>query len=113
MSGSVAIVVSRNASDPEGGESPRERLEAVVSMLLQAERPVAKVLFYTEGLSWVLRDSSILPQLMELEARGVELIVCQECAREGGLKNDLAVGRLESDDRILELMWNAEHVVVV
>jgi len=113
MSGSVAIVVSRNAADPEGGESPRERLEALVAMLLRAEHPVAKVLFYTEGLSWVLRDSSILPQLMELEARGVELIVCRECAREGGLKNDLAVGRLESDDRILELMWNAEHVVVV
>ncbi len=113
MSGSVAIVVSRNASDPEGGESPRERLEAVVSMLLQAEHPAVKVLFYTEGLSWVLRDSSILPQLMELEARGVELLVCQECAREGGLKGDLAVGRLESDDHILELMWSAEHVVVV
>ncbi len=112
MSGSVAIVVSRNSCEaPE--DSPGERLEALVSMLLALERPVAKVLFYTEGLSWVLRDSSVLPQLRELEKRGVELIVCQSCARECGVGGELAVGRLESDDHILELMWDAEHVVVV
>ena len=112
MSGSVAIVVSRNSCDP-GMDSPRERLEALVSMLLESERPVAKVLFYTEGLSWVLRDSTVLPQLQELEARGVELIVCQNCAKECGVRGELAIGRLETDDQIMEMMWSAEHVVVV
>lgn len=112
MSESVAIVVTRNSSNHDGN-SPGERLKAMVSMLLESERPVAKVLFYTEGLSWVLRGSTVLPQLEELEARGVELIVCQDCAEECGLDDELAVGRLESDDHIIEVMWNAEHVVVV
>lgn len=112
MSESIAIVVSRNSCGPDE-DSPQQRLEALVSMLLELERPVARVLFYTEGLSWVLRDSTFLSQLAELESRGVELIVCKECARESGLGEELAIGKLESDDRIIELLWGAEHVVVV
>ena len=112
MSHALTVVVSRN-SDDKDGDSPQERLESVASALLQTERPAARLLFYTEGLSWLLKDSAMLPQLQELEARGVELLVCKTCVKECGLQDELGAGTMETDDRIIELMWNADHVVVV
>ena len=113
MSSTMAFVVSRNSCG-NGEESPQERLETVLSMMLQAEkRPAAKMFFYTEGLSWLFQDSCVLPQLLELESRGIELLVCQNCARDCGLQGQLGAGRLESSDRIMELMWKADHVVIV
>jgi len=88
-------------------------LEDLVHVLLESETIPATLCFYTEGVRWLTSDSPILSQLEEIRKRGADIVVCRACLAEAGLLDRVALGRLDSQDHIDEILRHAEHTMVV
>jgi intracellular sulfur oxidation DsrE/DsrF family protein len=97
------------------GRSSKEwmALEDLVHVLLESETIPATLCFYTEGVRWLTNDSPILSQLEEIRKRGADIVVCRACLAEAGLLGRVALGRLDSQDHIDEILRHAEHTMVV
>ena len=107
----IAIAHDGVAQDPGGGE--RVALEDLMHTLLEAENIPATLCFYTEGVRWLTSESPILKQLEEACKRGADIVVCRACLAEAGLLDHVALGRLDSQEHIDDLLRHAEHTLVV
>ncbi|MBC7249268.1 MAG: DsrE family protein [Anaerolineae bacterium] len=113
MSRSLAIAVAHDGLSPSGEGNQEFPLESLLHLLLNSEAPPTRLLFYTEGVRWVTRESPLLDLLRAVEARGVELVACRTCLKSAGLLDQVAVGKLGSQDGIIEAMQTADNVVVL
>ncbi|MFN2131854.1 MAG: hypothetical protein ACK2VD_15090 [Anaerolineae bacterium] len=91
----------------------RQAFESLVHTLLGYDRIPATLCFYTEGVRWLTHESPFVEQLREICARGADIVACRASMAAGGLLGDLAVGRLDTPDRIDDLLLNARHAMVV
>jgi intracellular sulfur oxidation DsrE/DsrF family protein len=103
MSNSIAVVIDKNGS----------QLHGLLDVLDGAENPPVQLLFHTEAVSLATDESPVLDELRELEARGVSLLACGACLGYAGLRDRLAVGRVCSIERMMEVMESAGTVVVL
>ncbi len=113
MNRSLAIAVAHDGLSQPGRDDPKSQLEALLRLLLDADTPSTRLLFYTEGVRWVTRESPLLDLLRAVEARGVELVACRTCLKSAGLLDQVAVGKVGSQDGIIEAMHTADNVVVL
>jgi intracellular sulfur oxidation DsrE/DsrF family protein len=109
MSKSVAVVISRNGVEEDDGLQLHELLE----MLSRTENPPVQLLFHTEAVSLVTKDSPIVGKLRELEKRGVHMLTCSTCLSYMGLRDRVAVGKVCGIERMTEAMESADTVVAL
>lgn len=109
----LAIAVAHDGIAQAQGGMERVALEDLVRTLLESENIPATLCFYTEGVRWLTRDSPILEQLEEVRKRGADIVACRACLAEAGLLDRVALGRLDSQDHIDDILRHAEHTVVV
>lgn len=97
------------------GDAPdelKQRLSVIFLGLLNESGALpAKILFYTDGVKLACADSPVLEQLRTLEARGVELILCQTCLNYYNLADQVAVGIVGGMPDIIEAMQQADKVI--
>ena len=97
------------------GDAPAELQQLLVGKFLAllndaALRP-AKILFYTDVVKLACEGSPVLEPLRAMQARGVELILCQTCLDYFGLRDKVAVGIVGGMPDIIEAMQKAEKVI--
>ena len=107
----IAVPYDGIAQDRNGKD--REAFESLVETLLAYERIPATLCFYTEGVRWVTKESPFVDELKEICSRGADIVACRASMAEAGLTDDLAVGRLDSADRIDDMLIGAQHAMVV
>jgi hypothetical protein len=107
----IAVPYDGVAQDKNGKD--REAFESLVETLLAYERIPATLCFYTEGVRWVTNESPFVEQLKEIRSRGADIVACRASMAEAGLIEDLAVGRLDTADRIDDMLIGAQHAMVV
>ena len=109
----LAIAVAHDgvAQCPDGQE--RVAFEDLVRTLLESANIPATLCFYTEGVRWLTDESPVLAQLQEIGNRGADIVACRACLAEAGMLDRLALGRLDTQDHIDEILRHAEHTVVV
>lgn len=97
------------------GDAPdelKQRLSVIFLGLLNESGALpAKILFYTDGVKLACADSPVLEQLRTLEARGVELILCQTYLNYYNLADQVAVGIVGGMPDIIEAMQQADKVI--
>ena len=109
----LAIAVAHDGVDQSRDGPERAAFEDLVHVLLQSESIPATLCFYTEGVRWLTRDSPVLKELEEIRRRGAEIVVCRACLAEAGLLDTVAVGQLDTQDHIDEILRHAEHTMVL
>ncbi len=82
-----------------------------LALTLQSGDLPARILFYTDGVRLACSGSPVLDELSALEARGVELVLCQTCLVTYGLEPEVRVGVVGGMGDILESMQKAEKVI--
>ena len=107
----IAVPYDGIAQDKNGKD--REAFESLVETLLAYDQIPATLCFYTEGVRWVTNESPFVEQLKEIGSRGADIVACQASMAEAGLIDDLAVGRLDTADRIDDMLIGAQHAMVV
>ncbi|MHB1120700.1 MAG: DsrE family protein [Bellilinea sp.] len=68
-------------------------------------------MFYTDGVKLVCQGSPVLTLLEELEAKGVELILCKTCLDYFNLTQKVKVGIVGGMPDIIEAMTKAVKVI--
>ena len=111
MDKSSVLLFTRNGL----GDAPHELQTFVavkyLSLLYQSNQFPGKILFYTEGVRLICEGSLVLEWLKQLEAKGVELIVCSTCLESFGLADKVKVGRVGGMPDILAAMQGASQVI--
>ena len=107
----IAVPYDGIAQDANGKD--REAFENLVQTLLAYEKIPATLCFYTAGVRWVTRESPFVEELKEIRARGADIVACRASMKEAGLLDELAVGRLDTADRIDDMLIGAQHAMVV
>ncbi len=82
-----------------------------LSLLSESNMLPGKILFYTDGVKLACSGSPILDQLKQLEAKGVELILCKTCLDYFGLGEKVEVGIVGGMPDIIEAMAKAEKTI--
>jgi hypothetical protein len=109
----LAIAIAHDGIAQDSGGEERVALEDLVHTLLTADSIPATLCFYTEGVRWLTAGSPILAQLEEIGKRGADIVVCRACLAQAGLLDRVALGRLDSQDHIDDILRHAQHTVVV
>jgi hypothetical protein len=109
----LAIAVAHDGIAPSKNGHGRQKFQELIDVLLQSEVIPATLCFYTEGVRWLTRESPVLGQLQEIRRRGAEILACRACLSEAGLLDAFAVGRLDTQDNIDDILRHAQHTMVV
>ena len=92
----------------------QQTLMAKYLSLLEDQEPLPEALcFYTEGVRLVTEGSPVLAFLRQLEARGVQLIVCKTCLDYLGITDKVRVGRVGGMTDILDAQMRADKVITL
>ncbi len=99
------------------GNAPEELqgklAQKFLSLIIEGGDLPGKILFYTDGVKLTCAGSPVLEQLKQLEARGVELVICKTCLDYFGLGEKVEVGIVGGMPDIIEAMGKAEKMVTV
>jgi sulfur relay (sulfurtransferase) complex TusBCD TusD component (DsrE family) len=82
-----------------------------LALTLASGQLPAKILFYTDGVRLACAGSPVLDLLKQLEAEGVELVLCKTCLDYFGLDTQVQVGVVGGMGDILEAMQKAGKVI--
>ncbi len=82
-----------------------------LTLIFESGMLPAKVLFYTDGVKLACAGSPVLEQLKQLEAKGVELVLCKTCLDYFGLGEKVEAGIVGGMPDIIEAMTKAEKVI--
>jgi len=111
MNNQTVLLFTRNGL----GEAPTDLqvglAQKFLSLINEADLLPAKILFYTDGVKLACTSSPILDQLKQLEAKGVELVLCKTCLDYFGLENQVEAGIVGGMPDIIEAMSKAEKVI--
>ena len=77
------------------------------------EQPVlpTHLIFYNSGVKLVTNDSGVISSLRDIEAGGVEILVCGTCVDFYEIRNQLGAGRISNMFTLTEIMAGTGHVV--
>jgi sulfur relay (sulfurtransferase) complex TusBCD TusD component (DsrE family) len=111
MDHNTVLLFSRNGM----GEAPVD-LQGVLtlkflSLVNESGMLPAKILFYTDGVKLACDGSPVLDQLKQLEAKGVELVLCKTCLDYFGLEDQVEAGIVGGMADIIEAMSKAGKVI--
>ncbi len=112
----TVILVTKDtlgSTSPADSEFGAEMLDKFFHTLeRQALRPKA-ICFYTEGVKTLVNGSPYTTSLRLLAGLGVQLVVCESCAKYYGVEQQLAVGEIGGMLAIVKLMSEASKVITV
>ena len=84
-----------------------------LSLLLDGGLLPGAMCFYADGVKLVVEGSPVLPQLRELEAKGVHLVVCSTCLAFYGLTDKVQAGIVGGMTDIIEAQFKASKVITL
>jgi sulfur relay (sulfurtransferase) complex TusBCD TusD component (DsrE family) len=113
MNNQTVLLFTRNGL----GEAPADLQEKLAQkfliLIIESGLLPAKILFYTDGVKLAFAGLPLLPQLKQLEARGVELVLCKTCLDYFGLGEKVEAGIVGGMPDIIEAMAKAEKVISI
>jgi selenium metabolism protein YedF len=113
MDANTILLFTRNGLGHGPDELQQRLAEKFLALIAEADLLPAKILFYTDGVKLACTGSPVLPQLQALQARGVELILCQTCLHYFGLAEQVKVGIVGGMGDIVEAMQQAGKVIAL
>ena len=110
---STIILITNDGMGNAVPELRHKLIGTYLTLLLQNDMLPAAICFYTEGVRLAVEGSPVLPQLRELEERGVRLILCTTCLNFYGLMEKIRVGIVGGMADILEAQMKADKVITI
>lgn len=109
--GKHVICINRNKMGHGSDELGEILIRAFVNTIQNIEPLPEAVLLYNSGIDLALKNSPVLASLRDLDACGVNILVCGTCLQHFNQKENLAVGVISNMYDIMECQARARHVV--
>lgn len=86
-------------------------MEAFLDTLSQFKGELSHAIFVNAGAKLAVEGSPVLEQIRQLEALGVQVLVCGTCLNHFGIKDRLAVGSVSNMYSIIETLSKAGRII--
>lgn len=86
-------------------------LKAFINTLSQTSTLPSHIVLYNQGVMCATKESGVIDALIELESKGVMIIVCGTCVDFFGVKDQVSVGVISNMFRIIETLQSVSKVV--
>jgi selenium metabolism protein YedF len=110
-SDSFNVAISSDSMGTGNDELGRILMKAFVHTLIQSEMLPGKILFYNSGVRLASTETDTLDDLKNLEASGVELLLCGTCVNFFGLTGRIGAGRITNMFEILSVMSSSGKLI--
>lgn len=107
----TVLLFTRNGLGHAPDPLPQVLVTKYLSLLLESGDFPAKILFYTDGVRLACSGSPVLKQLQQLEAAGVEMVLCSTCLQFLGIVDQVQVGIVGGMGDILTALQLAPKVL--
>ena len=107
------ILVTRNGMGEADPVLQTKLVTTYFRLLDESNTPPGVLCFYAEGVYLVCEGSSILDSLKNLEAKGVQIVVCNTCLNHYNLTEQLKVGIVGGMTDIIEAQRRGEKVITI
>lgn len=109
----TVILITREGMGSADLALQHKLFETYLTILLENGTMPAAICFYTEGVRLVVEGSPLLERLLQIERKGVHLIVCLTCLEYFGLTEKVQVGIVGGMPDIVEAQYGASKVITV
>ncbi len=107
----LIYVISADVMGKGSEELGWSLLQTFIQTIKDISPSPQKILFYNSGVRLVTEESGALNALLELQKKGVELLVCGTCLDFYELKSAIKVGRISNMYDIMNAMAEADQVI--
>jgi selenium metabolism protein YedF len=111
VDGSLALVVSSDVMGRGNEELGNILIRGFFHTLGEIEPLPQTIIFFNTGARLACEDSQVLDDLLALESRGIEMLICGTCLGYLELTEKLAVGQVSNMYDIAETLLRAGKVV--
>lgn len=109
--GPLVIVIGENRMGRGNDDLGYILIRSFIHTLLSLDPLPESIIFFNTGVKLAVRDSDVLDDLQELEAKGVKFLVCGTCTNFFEISKDLGVGTISNMYDILETMKKAGKII--
>lgn len=110
---STVILINKDGMGQAESGLQHKVLRTYLTLLLENGALPGAICLYTAGVKLVCEGSPVLEQLVELEERGVHLIVCLTCLKHYELESQVKVGVVGGMADIIAAQWQADKVITI
>ena len=107
------ILITREGMGSADITLQHKLLDTYFKLLMENNLLPAAICFYTDGVKLVVEGSPLLERLLEIEQKGVRLIICSTCLNYFGLSEKVRVGIVGGMSDILEAQGKAKKVITL
>ncbi len=111
MDSQTVLLFTRNGLGDASADLQGKLAQKFLTLILESGLLPAKILFYTDGVKLACTGSPVIDPLKQMEARGVELVLCKTCLDYFGLGARVEVGIVGGIPDIIEAMGKAGKVI--
>ncbi|HPJ96707.1 MAG TPA: sulfurtransferase-like selenium metabolism protein YedF [Syntrophales bacterium] len=109
--GPLVVAIGENRMGRGNDELGYILIRSFIHTLLSLDPLPATMIFFNSGVKLTVLDSDVLDDLKELEAKGVNFLVCGTCVNFFGITRDVAVGSISNMYDIAETMSKAGRMI--
>jgi selenium metabolism protein YedF len=110
--GPLVIAISSDRMGRGNDDLGYVLIRSYIHTILSLEPLPHTVIFYNTGVKLTVKDSDVLDDLIELEKKGVAILICGTCLNYFNISADLSVGIISNMYDIASIMANAGRLVV-
>ncbi|MDN4754977.1 sulfurtransferase-like selenium metabolism protein YedF [Porphyromonadaceae bacterium W3.11] len=107
----ATIQLSSNKMGQGSDELGEVLILAFLNALLGSDALPKEIICYNSGVQLALRGTTTSEKLLELEKKGVKIILCGTCVDYFGIKSELALGQITNMLSIYEHLSSAEKII--
>ena len=109
----TVLLINRNGMGEADPELQIKLMQTYLTLIDEADALPAVICFYAEGVHLVVNGSPVIESLRSLEAKGVNLIICNTCLKYFELNDQVAVGITGGMPDIIEAQRRAAKVITL
>ena len=84
-----------------------------LALIAQHNPLPAQICFYTDGVKLTVEGSPVLDELVALQEKGVELVVCSTCVDTFGLRDKVRAGVIGGMPDIITAITQADNAITL
>ncbi len=109
--GPLVVVIGENRMGRGSDELGYILMRSFIHTVLSLDPLPATMIFFNTGVKLTVKESDVLDDLKELEAKGVKFLVCGTCINFFDLGKEIAVGTISNMYDIAETMSKAGRII--
>jgi selenium metabolism protein YedF len=109
--GRYIITIKSDQMGQGDAELGRLLIRAFINTLAEQAQLPSHIVFYNSGVKLAVKETDTAQSLIDLENKGVTVVLCGTCVDFYGLKGQLAVGMISNMYHITNLMREANKVI--